>query len=108
MPRIGVAGYGIADVHILAIQGRKEAALEALRAAIDEGFVSLMAYEYWTLDQDVLVNSLRDDPRFEAMSIELHEIIDRMRQNVREAEETGDWNQLLDRARGELTAAVRP
>ena len=41
------------------------------------------------------------------MRLELHEIIDGMRRNVREAEETGDWNFLLDRTRGELTAAVR-
>jgi TolB-like protein len=107
MPRIGAAGHGIADVHILAIQGRTEAALSALRNAIDEGFVSLMAYDFWTLDQDVLVDDLRDDPRFEAMRLELHEIIDRMRRNVREAEESGDWNPLLDRTRGELTAALR-
>jgi TolB-like protein/Flp pilus assembly protein TadD len=107
MPRIGVAGHGIADVHILAIQGRKEAALDALRSAIDEGFVSLMSYEYWTLDQAVFVDSLRDDPRFEAMRLELHEIIDAMRQNVHEADESGNWDMLLDRVRGELTAAVR-
>jgi len=107
MPRIGVGGHGIADVHILAIQGRKEAALDALREAIDEGFVSLMSYEFWTLDQAVFVDSLRDNPRFEAMRFELHEIIDGMRQNVRQAEESGDWNPLLDRARQELTAAVR-
>jgi TolB-like protein/tetratricopeptide (TPR) repeat protein len=107
MPRIGIAGHGIADVHILAIQGRKEAALDALREAIDEGFVSLMSYEYWTLDQAVFVDSLRDDPRFEAMRLELHGIIDGMRQNVHEADDSGNWDALLDRAREELTAAVR-
>lgn len=107
MPRIGTAGHGIADVHILAIQGRTDAALDALRQAIDEGFVSLMAYDFWTIDQDVLLDDLRDDPRFQAMLLELHEIIDRMRRNVDEAEETGNWDVLLDRTRGELTAAVR-
>ena len=108
MPRIGTAGHGIADVHILAIQGRTDAALDALRQAIDEGFVSLMAYDFWTIDQDVLLDDLRNDPRFQAMLLELHEIIDRMRRNVDEAEETGNWDVLLDRTRGELTAAVRP
>jgi len=109
MPRTGAAGSGIRDVQILAVQGRKEAALDALREAIDAGFVSLMVYDFWTLDQDVLLDNLRDDPRFEAMRLELHEAIDQMRENVREADESGDWNELLNPARGELTAAlVRP
>ncbi len=107
MPRIGLAGYGISDVHVLAIQGRRDAALDALRDAIDEGFVSLMSFEMWTLDQDVLIDDLRDDPRFEAMRNELHQLIDRMRDNVHRAEETGDWSELRNRVRGELTAAVR-
>ena len=106
MPRIGTSGHGISDVHILAIQGRKEAALDALREAIDEGFVSLVRYEYWTIDQDVMVDSLRGDPRFEAMILELREKIEAMRKNVQEAEESGDWNDLLNRVRGQLTAAV--
>ena len=61
----------------------------------------------WTLDQDVLIDNLRDDPRFEAMRDELHGLIEVMRENVRRAEQTGDWNELQNRVRGELTAAVR-
>jgi TolB-like protein/Tfp pilus assembly protein PilF len=107
LPRIGIAGYGISDVHVLAIQGRKDAALDALRDAIDEGFVSLMSFEMWTLDQDILIDNLRDEPRFEAMRKELHGLIDGMRDNVRRAEETGDWSELQNRVRGQLTTAVR-
>ena len=106
MPSNGAAGSGIRGVQILAVQGRKDAALDALREAIDAGFVSLMVYDYWTLDQDVLIDSLRDDPRFEAMRLELHEVIDRMRENVRQADESGDWKELLGRARPELRAAL--
>ena len=106
MPRIGTAGHGISDVHILAVQGRKEAALDALRNAIDEGFVSLMVYDFWTIDQDVLVDIIRDEPRFKTMRLELDQRIDAMRQNVQQAEESGDWNELLGRVRGELTAYV--
>lgn len=107
LPRIGIAGYGISDVHVLAIQGRKDAALDKLRDAIDEGFVSLMSFEMWTIDQDILIDNLRDDPRFEAMRNELHGLIEAMRDNVRRAEETGDWSELQNRVRGELTASVR-
>lgn len=106
MPRTGAAGRGIRDVQILAVQGRKDAALDALREAIDAGFVSLMVYDFWTLDQDVLLDNLRDDPRFEAMRLELHEVIDQMRENVRQADESGDWKDLLGRARPELRAAL--
>jgi len=109
MPRMGAAGYGIRDVQILAIQGRKDAAIDALREAIDAGFVSQLAYDYWTLDQDALLDNLRDDPRFEAMRIELHEVIDQLRENVRQADESGNWDELLSRARLDLrAAAVRP
>jgi len=106
MPRIGTAGHGISDVHILAVQGRKEAALDALRNAIDEGFVSLMVYDFWTIDQDVLVDIIRDEPRFKMMRLELDQRIDAMRQNVQQADESGDWNELLGRVRGQLTAYV--
>ncbi len=107
LPRVGLFGYGISDVHILAIQGRKEAALDALRDAIDEGFVSLMSFEMWTLDQDILIDNLRDDPRFEAMRDELHSLIDGMRDNVRRAEETGDWSELQNRVRNQVVATAR-
>ncbi len=106
MPRIGVKGHGIADVHILSIQGRRDAALDALRDAIDEGFVSLMSYDSWTLDQDPIIDGLRDDPRFVAMKHELDQRIEVMRLNVEQAEETGDWSPLLGRVRGSMTAAL--
>jgi TolB-like protein/Flp pilus assembly protein TadD len=106
LPRIGLGGRGISDVHILVIQGRRDAAIEALRDAIDEGFVSLLSYEIWTIDQDILIDDLRDDPRFEAMRLELQEKIEIMRDNVRRAEESNDWSELLDRTRGQLTASL--
>ena len=47
---------------------------------VDEGFVSLMSYDYWTLDQDPMIDSLRDDPRFEVMKLELDQRIEMMRE----------------------------
>jgi hypothetical protein len=54
---------------------------------IDEGFVSLMSCELWVLDQDIP--------------------LERMRGNVNRAEESGDWSELQNRVRGQLTAALR-
>jgi TolB-like protein/tetratricopeptide (TPR) repeat protein len=106
LPRVGLKGHGISDVHILAIQGQRDAAIEALRDAIDEGFVSLMSYDFWTLDQDPIVDNLRDDSRFKAMQQELNQRIETMRENVERAEEAGDWSELLGKVRGELLTAA--
>ena len=65
-----------------------------------------MSYDYWTLDQDPIIDDLRDDPRFIAMKQELDHRIELMRRNVEQAEATGDWNALLGRVRGSMTAAL--
>jgi len=107
MHRIGSGGYGISDVNIHALRGRNDAALDALREAIDEGFVSLLAYDMWTLDQNPMIDALRDDERFKAMKMELERKIEIMRENVERAEEADDWSDLLNRVRGdELTASL--
>jgi tetratricopeptide (TPR) repeat protein len=109
MPRIGIGGHGISDVEILVLRGRNDAALDALRDAIDEGFVSLMSYEMWTLDQNLIIDALRDDERFKAMKLELDRKIEVMRENVERAEEADDWSELLNRVRGdELIASAHP
>jgi len=43
VPRIGLAGHGIRDVQILALQGKTFQALAVLREAIDEGFRGTVA-----------------------------------------------------------------
>jgi len=106
MHRIGVGGHGISDVHIFAIQGRVDAALDALRDAVDDGFVSLISYDFWTLEQDPIIDGLRDDARFEAIQQELRQKIEIMHENVERADELDDWRPLLDRTRGELTASL--
>ena len=108
MHRIGIGGFGISDVNILALRGRNDAALDALREAIDAGFVSLLSYDMWTLDQNPMIDALREDERYKAMKLELNRKIEVMRDNVERAEESEDWSELLNRVRGEeLIAAVR-
>jgi tetratricopeptide (TPR) repeat protein len=106
LPRIGAGGHGISDVHILAIRDQSDAALDALREAIDEGFVSLMSHDFWTLDQDPMIDDLRDDTRFEAMQQELERKIEIMHENVQRADASGDWSGLLGRVGSPVTAAL--
>ena len=77
--------------------GRKAAALDALRDAIDAGFVSLYPFDFWSIDKDPLVDSLRGDPRYENMRAELGEKLDFQRRNVELADATGNWQPLLDK-----------
>ena len=103
MPRLGRSGHGIRDVQILVLQGRKEAALDRLRDAIDEGFVSLSGFEIWGLEIDPLLAPLRGEPRYQAMLSEIGRQIDFMRQNVEAAAATGNWESLRSRVRAEST-----
>ena len=98
LPRLGLAGHGIKDVQILALQGRPNAAIEALTEAVDEGFVSSQRFDVWTFDDDPIIAPLRSDPRFEVLRRRMHDSIERMRRNVEEAESNGDWSTLLAKA----------
>ena len=93
-PRIGLAGHGIRDVQILAIQGKTIAALAALRDAIDEGFRGTVASNGWPMLIDPYLESLRAEPEFQAMVGELDDAIARMQQRVAEAEQSGNWDAL--------------
>jgi len=95
LPRLGMAGHGIKDVHILTLQGRPNAAIEALIEAVDEGFVSSQAFDVWSFDEDPIIEPLRSDPRFPAIESEMNARIEEMRRNVEEAQISGDWSALL-------------
>jgi TolB-like protein/Tfp pilus assembly protein PilF len=97
LPRLGMAGHGIKDVHVLTMQGRYSAAIEALIDAVNEGFVSSQAFDVWSFDQDPIIEPLRNDPRFSAIETQINIKIEAMRRNVEEARGSGDWSTLLDR-----------
>jgi len=94
LPRTGLAGHGIRDVQILALQGKTREALAAFRDAIDEGFRGTVASNGWPLAIDPYLDSLRDQPGFQAMVEEIDDAIDAMRQRLAEAEQSGDWDSL--------------
>jgi tetratricopeptide (TPR) repeat protein len=87
IPRIGGFGYGIADVQIYALQGEKQKALAALRQAIDEGWRSMWWY---LLKQDPNLESLHDEPEYQAMIAEIEADMATQLARVREMERRGE------------------
>ncbi len=98
MPRLGMSGHGIRDVHILTLLGRHRAALDALAEAVEEGFVSSQMFDVWAFNEDPIIEPLRSDPRFDSLKLEIDRRVDAMRQNVETARQSDDWSPLLARA----------
>ena len=86
-PRLGDAGYGIADVQIYALQGEKQKALSALRQAIDEGWRFLWWYR---LKHDPNLESIHDEPKYQAMVTEIEADTAAQLARVREMERSGE------------------
>ena len=80
-------GYGIADVKIYALRGDKQRALSALRQAIDEGWRS---YWWYYLKHDPTLESLHDEPEFQAMVAEIEADMAEQLARVREMERSGE------------------
>ncbi len=64
MRRLGPRGFGIADVEIYALQGKRELALATLREAVESGW--RMQWWFW-LDQSPNLDSIRNDNEFQAI-----------------------------------------
>jgi TolB-like protein/Tfp pilus assembly protein PilF len=87
VPRLGFYGYGITDVQIHALKGDKQRALAALRQAIDEGW---RTYWWYFLKQDPTLESLHDEPEFQAMIAEIDADMAAQLARVREMERNGE------------------
>jgi TolB-like protein/tetratricopeptide (TPR) repeat protein len=98
-PRLGWFGQGIQEVRILALLGRKEEALGALRALVDDGFRNPVLTDLWSLEEDPFLVILRDDERFTAILEEVGRSMEQMYDRVLEAERSGDWASLRAEAR---------
>jgi tetratricopeptide (TPR) repeat protein len=87
LQRLGAGGYWIADVRIYALRGEKQKALSALRQAIDEGW-----RDYWRyfLKHDPTLESLHDEPEFQAMIAEIEADMATQLARVREMERNGE------------------
>jgi tetratricopeptide (TPR) repeat protein len=87
LPRLGTYGYWIADVQIYALQGEKQKALAALRQAIDEGW---RGYWWYYLKHDPNLESLHDEPEYQAMVAEIEADMAEQLARVREMEKNGE------------------
>jgi TolB-like protein/Tfp pilus assembly protein PilF len=86
-PRLGLIGYWISDVQIYTLQGDKQKALSALRQAIDEGWRNSWWY---FLKFDPILESLHDEPEFQAMVAEIEADMAAQLERVREMERNGE------------------
>jgi TolB-like protein/Tfp pilus assembly protein PilF len=98
LPRLGTFGFGIRDVQIYALLGRREDALNAFREALDAGFRGSLMFDGWPLELDPYLDGIRDEPRFRAMVAELDAEIGIMRDRLFQAEATGEFESLRARA----------
>jgi hypothetical protein len=80
-------GYGFADVQIHAIRGDRQKALSALRQAIDEGWRGLWWYH---LEHNLSLESLHDEPEFQAMVAELQAEMAAQLERLRESRQNGE------------------
>ena len=92
LPRVGLAGHGIRDVQILALQGKAFEALTAMREAIDAGFRGTVFSNGWPLAVDPYLESIRNKPEYHGMTREIEEAVAVMRERTTQAEATGNWD----------------
>ncbi len=84
---MGFQGYWISDVQVYALQGEKQKALAALRQAIDEGWRNSWWYY---LKYDPTLESLHDEPEYQAMVTEIEADMAAQLERVRELEQSGE------------------
>ena len=85
--RLGFRGYWVADVQAYALQGKTTEALAALREAIDSGWRSLWWYY---LERDKNMDSIRDEPEYQAMLEEVRADMAAQFARLREMESSGE------------------
>jgi len=89
MPRMGPNGYGLADVKIRAMQGKKEQALAALRQAVDEGWLMIFG-----LDREL--ESLHEEPEYQAIVAEIDAKLAAQREHALQMDADGELAPLPD------------
>ena len=91
--RVGFYGFWVSDVQILALQGRTEAALAAVRQAIDQGWRTDWRFFFHV---DPNLDSIRDEAEFQAMLQEVKEDMAAQLERAREMEADGELAAIPD------------
>jgi TolB-like protein/Tfp pilus assembly protein PilF len=97
LPRLGTHGFGIRDVQIYALLGRREDAIAAFRDALDAGYRGSILFDGWPLAVDPYLDNIREEPRFIRMLDELEGHLVVMRGNIYRAEAAGSLDDLRSR-----------
>ena len=87
LPRLGAAGYGIADVEAYARLGKRDEAIASLRHAIDSHY---RAFWWAQGEKSAHTLSLHEDPQFTAMMEELRADMALQLARVREMQVNGE------------------
>jgi tetratricopeptide (TPR) repeat protein len=87
LPRLGTHGYYVTDVKILALQGRPDEALAALRSAVDEGWRFLTWYAF---DMDPALESIRGRSEFQRLRDEVAKDLAMQAKRVKDLQASGE------------------
>ncbi len=94
IPRLGFwGGHWISDVRIYALQGKAEKALAALKQAVAEGW---RVYWWYYLEHDPILDSIRDEPEFQAIVEEIEADMAVQLERVRAMEASGELGPVPD------------
>ena len=85
--RVGIYGFWLSDVQIMALQGKTDAALAALRQAVDQGWRTDWRFFFHV---DPNLDSIRDEAEFQAMREEIKADMVTQLGRVREMEANGE------------------
>lgn len=84
--RVGIFGFWVSDVQVLALQGKTDEASTALRQAIDQGWRTDWRYFFHV---DPNLDSIRGEPEFQAIFTEIKEDMAAQLDRTREMEAEG-------------------
>jgi tetratricopeptide (TPR) repeat protein len=85
--RVGFHGFWVSDVQILALQGKTEGALAALRQAIDQSWRTDWRYFFYV---DPNLDSIRGKPEFQAILRDIKDDMAAQLQLAREMDANGE------------------
>ena len=85
--RVGFLGYWVSDVQILALQGKTDEAMTALRQAIDQGWRTDWRYFFYI---DPNLDSIRDQPEFQVLLRQIKQDMAAQLERTHEMEANGE------------------